>query len=158
MPLGRHISLQLAPAPRRVGIPHFQHQFFHLRARLSRRMMWASWQIGQGGLTTGMEPLQPLIPSGGTNAESSAQISQVRSLPLGQSNKLSPLRHHRHLFPRHAHLHTNRSCQLSPWCPPCLRTCVSYVSGPYTPLLRGTEGDFQSSSLRSCPWVSRNLI
>ena len=29
MPLGRHISLQLTPAPRRVGILHFQHQLFH---------------------------------------------------------------------------------------------------------------------------------
>ena len=45
--------------------------------------------------------------------------------------KLFPSRHHRHLFPRHDHLHTTRSCQLSPWCPPCLRTCVNYVPGPY---------------------------
>ncbi len=137
MPPGRQPGPQLTPAPGRMSIPYFQHHLFNLRPGASRGMMRASRQINQPSFSVSTEPLQPLIASRRADAKAAALLSQVSVFPLGQLHKLFPLRHHGHLFPRHAYLHTHRSCQLSAWCPPCLRTCVSYVPGPYTPLQRG---------------------
>ncbi len=137
MPPGRQPGPQLTPSPGRMSVSYIQHQRFNLRPRASRRTMRTPRQVCQSGLATNTAPLQPLIPCGGADAKSAAQLPYLSPFPLGQLHKLSALGHYRHLFPRHAHLHTNRSCQLSVRCPPCPRTCVNYVPGLYTPLQRG---------------------
>src|SRR6202021_1237992 len=76
---------------------------------------------------------QPLVARLRRHAPPSAKLPLVRPRHQSQTAKLLPLIHQR--TPLERHDPSQGSCQK---CPPCLRTPVHHVSGPYT--LAGGKG------------------
>src|SRR4029077_18845818 len=92
--------------------------------------------IGQRCRTATLKSSQPFITDGRTDLETPAQLSNVRVGLNGQTHKLKS--HSNHVF--HSPRHSYDTLPAPPdMCPPCPRTPVHYVPGPYT-FLTGREG------------------
>ena len=139
---GRHVRLkhipavqkppsQLTSSPGRMCRTGRQHRLLNLRWGTCRRVVRPPRQLDQACLAPFTETPKPLVSSRRADPEATAKAPFVGAFSLRQLHELSPLRHNGHLLPWHDHLLVMKSCLL--WCPPCPRTCVSYVPGLYTP-------------------------
>ena len=121
---------QLTSSPGRMCLTGRHHSLLNLRWGACRRVVRPPRQVDQACIAPFAEPPKPLVPSCRADPEATAKTPFVGACSLRQLHELSPLRHDGHLLPWHDHLLLVKSCLL--WCPPCLRTCVSYVPGLYT--------------------------
>ncbi len=122
---------QLTSSPGRMCRTGRQHRLLNLRWGTCRRVVRPPRQLDQACLAPFTETPKPLVSSRRADPEATAKAPFVGAFSLRQLHELSPLRHIGHLLPWHDHLLVMKSCLL--WCPPCPRTCVSYVPSLYTP-------------------------
>src|SRR5262249_39087764 len=120
---------QLAGSPSRMLAAQGHNPFLHRDARPTGTFLRAARLVNQPLRTLMPIALHPLISAGRANAKTTAQLPDI---VVGLKSKVHKLKSNMHqIFHRPGHRSDTLPASASK-CPPCPRTPVHYVPGPYT--------------------------